>query len=188
MRKAPLRRFRVLHDLGFAERWLPLHAALVAVRDGDRALQAFAPKCAALAETLLAALTGREPAPPGDAASAEALPFAATAPVASPSPVPADDKVLSARRSPGPSGLDVASLSPAKALSANCSPGRAKPQVALLSPGPADDKALSVPHSGPSTLGRPGGCLGRHKFVQSGRAARPRSGARKLSRTPAHKA
>ncbi len=180
---------QVLHDLGFAERWLPLHAALVAVRDGDRALQAFAPEVRRPAETLLAALTGREPAPPGDAASAEALPFAATAPVASPSPVPADDKVLSARRSPGPSGLDVASPSPAKALSANRSPGPSKLEVASSSPGPADDKALSVPHSGPSTLGATGR-LPREAQVRprDGRAARPRSGARKLSRTPAHKA
>ena len=130
---------QVLHDLGFAERWLPLHAALVAVRDGDRALRAFAPEVRRPAETLLGRLMGRDPAPQGDAATSNPLPCAATAPVAAPAPVaspppaPADDKAPSAHRSAEPS----------------------KPEAAR--------RTSSSP-------------------------ARPRRPARKLSRTPAHKA
>lgn len=131
---------QVLHDLGFAERWLPLRAALIAVRDGDRALLAFAPEVRRPAETLLARLTGREPAPQNDAASSDALPFDATAPVASPSPA------------------SVASSSPAPA-------GRSALPVQSSS-GPSRSKATERPPN----------------------PAKPGRSARKLSRTPAHKA
>jgi hypothetical protein len=50
---------QLMEDFGVAERWLPLRAALTAVRDGERALLAFAPEVRRPAEVLLGTFQGR---------------------------------------------------------------------------------------------------------------------------------
>lgn len=54
--KGAAQALQLLADLGLAERWLPLHAALTAARDGKRALLGFAPEVRRPAEALLGRL------------------------------------------------------------------------------------------------------------------------------------
>lgn len=51
---------QLLEELGLAERWLPLHAALAAARDGERALFGFAPEVRRPARALLARILDGE--------------------------------------------------------------------------------------------------------------------------------
>ena len=66
---------QLLEDLGFVDRWLPLHAALTAARDGKRALLGFAPEVRRPAEALLPRLEkplgtpGAQPSVAADAPS-----------------------------------------------------------------------------------------------------------------------